>query len=68
LNDEIIVTLEAARDSGWHNNAALGGDERFAFLKEHQRFERLLAGSPRGSATNESPTDKDAHNETRTKN
>lgn len=45
LHEEIIKTLDSAREAGWDVATELAGDERFAFLRENRKFERLLAGA-----------------------
>jgi hypothetical protein len=45
LHEEIIATLWASRNSGWHDQVQLADDERFAFLRQNQQFEQLIADS-----------------------
>ena len=68
LNDEIITTLRAAGDNGWHDQATLVVDERFAFLREDQEFERLVADVDGSSSKNGLSEKQKASNEPRTKN
>jgi serine/threonine protein kinase/tetratricopeptide (TPR) repeat protein len=68
LHEEIIATLEAARDAGGHDPAQLANDERFTFLRQNQKFERLIANWSRQSPANESRTPGSQPTSYRTKN
>jgi eukaryotic-like serine/threonine-protein kinase len=68
LSDEIINTLRAAGDNGWHDQETLAVDERFAFLRENQEFERLVASVNGTSSKNGLSEKQKASNDTRTKN
>jgi hypothetical protein len=55
LNDEIIGTLQAAREIGWPDQFQLATDERFALLRKNPKFERLTEEADRRATTAEPP-------------
>ncbi|MEX0642049.1 MAG: serine/threonine-protein kinase [Pirellulales bacterium] len=56
LDLEIIRTLRAARESGWHDEADLAADDRFAFLRQDKQFAQLIADAVPHNATTEART------------
>ena len=53
LDQEIIGTLQTARESGWHDEAKLASDERFAFLRADEQYKQLMADAASRAASAE---------------
>ena len=65
LDQEIIGTLRAARAAGWHDEAELAEDDRFAFLRQDKQFAQLIAEAvPRTAAAESQAGDADSTNTT----
>jgi tetratricopeptide (TPR) repeat protein len=63
LDREIIDTLRAACAAGWHDEAVLAEDDRFAFLRQDKKFAQLIAEAvPRTAAAESRAGDAESTN------